>query len=389
MLKSKLLAIGSIILFANCGGDLKASYNSEIDQAYDGFEALTYLEEGGNIIGPGEAVNGLLKTASTNQSFKILPINYAMVPEDTYVKIIYDDRYDLGRLQGIEIEVRFPEETKVKLINIVENYSYSTTGGDSAGDLDKSKPVAQGGELAHVEVNYRHEIAFEKFKIKIAGLRTFNEDPTLTDFTFYDTSFGVGGSVSKITTQGSFSGAVGTFSRFLNFDTNKIADFIKSYSKDTSGKVTGAVSGDSGDGIILMGNFEINTMNTPCLFDDTGTYHYTINYPKDDELGRKTETADYSILLNGVYDAVLNLEKQDGSTQSKTLHRVLTRPSGCDVMDIRQTGTLTGTDYSGGAVEMNETRVREFSHIYGKVTSIEEQADKVDLYRVSGQVVYR
>jgi hypothetical protein len=393
MLNLRMQAVlGTLLLFliGGCGNGLKGDYDLELDQLYDLFEIPTYMGEGGSIIGNGEAVEGLIKISRKGPSFKLSPINFNLIPEDTYVKVVSEIRYDGGRLRIVELELRFPEDSKVDMMTLYEEYNYSTPGEDpSGGDLNSTKPVPEGGPYAFVKVDYRRKVVFEKFSVKVAGGKEYYEDPARTDFKFNDETKGNQDGLSKIVTQGSFTGGVGNFTRIAYYDGGKIGSDVRSYAKSDTGEVTGNLSGTSADGIIVMGDFTIQTANTTCLLDDTGSIDYTVNYPPEHSTERKKETVHADIAVSGVYDGTFMLENNDGSNLNKTFHRVITRPASCDERIIRDTADLTGTNYAGETMEINEVRTRDLTHIYGHILGPEGKETKIDQYRVSGVAIYR
>lgn len=386
MFRIRFLLILAVFILTQCGASLKEGYDSEIDQDWEILESMTYLQEGGNILGGGESIEGLLKYFNKKP---LDPVNYDLVPEDSNIRILEEERYDLRRLKRIEVEIRFPEVTKVEKMLIYEDYEYKTPGGDSEGDLNDTKPVSEGGPFAAVTVDYTQIVEFEKFSARVQGKRIYYQDTSVSDFIFYDTTTGNRGSISRILTQGSYTGGVGNFTRIAYFKNGQIASDVKSYNKDESGKITGTLSGNSIDGIVVEGTFEIDTANTPCVLDDTGTYDQIIYYPVSHESGRKMESASFTLDLNGAYDGSFTLEKIDGSVLNKELNKVVTRPSSCDKSVIRNTSSITGTNYAGDAIELSETVARKLSHVTGVVNAIDGGQTKIDIYRVSGISVYR
>jgi hypothetical protein len=392
MLNLRMQAVlGTLILFliGGCGNGLKGDYDLEIDQVYDLFDTTSYIQEGGSVIGTGDAVERLIRNARMNSSFKLGPAIFDLVPEDEFVKIVTEIRYDEGRLRTAEIELRFPEDSKVDMITIYEDYTYSTPGEDANGDLNSTKPYSEGGPYAFVEVSYRRKIVFEKFSVKVAGDREYHEDPARTNFRFNEETNGNQGGLSKIITQGSFTSGTGNFTRVAYYDGGKIASDVRSYTKSEAGTVEGTISGSSAEGIIVQGDFSVETANTTCLLDDTGTIDYTISYPPDHFTERKKETVHADIALTGIYDATFSLDNNDGSNLTKSLHRAITRPASCDEQLIRHTADLTGTNYAGENLEINEVRTREFTHIYGHILGAEGKDTTVDQYKVSGVAIYR
>ncbi len=383
------LTILFILFFSiSCNQGFEEGYNQEFDEAWDGFESVNYLQEGGSILGDGESVEGLLKYLKGNSKI-IRPELYDLIPEDSNLRILNEARYDLRRLKRIEIEIRFPEETKVEKMTIIEEYVYSGSGSNANGDLNETKPLSEEGPYAEVEVSYRQYVEFEKFTVKVEGKRTYNQDPEVDDFVFYDTTYGTRKIISRVLTQGSFTNGVGNFTRVVYFDDGQIASDVRNYTKNEEGKITGDLSGNAVDGIVLKGSFQIETENTTCVLDDTGTYEYTLYYPPTHSSGKKTETTSIVLDVNGKYNGTYTLENLDGSVLTKALSKIASRPSNCDERVIRRTATVNGSNYEGGAVELSETTARLFTHVYGAINNPDGIIVNVDFYRISGVSVFR
>ena len=81
MQRLSVLAVIAFFIFS-CSGSLKEGYDAEVDQDWDVLESMNYLQEGGNVLGEGESVEGLLKFFAEKP---LSPVNYDLVPEDSNV----------------------------------------------------------------------------------------------------------------------------------------------------------------------------------------------------------------------------------------------------------------------------------------------------------------